>query len=741
MKRVLILIVFLLCMCICLSSCGEDTGTNEEVIEGYSEKTVLRFVDSYAGAESEIQDLFADGNNVYCAVTDRRSAGTVCYRLSDGVVESISSINWVQTKNGAYDTETGGYKIEIEDADLINSRDIGFAFLPEGAFIVVGHNDSDRTLTVYSRNATAAEGINGYGLPVYENRFEIGRADDEGLHYEVFMADDHTAVLVPVSDEGSADRKADLVDVNKGSASEISIENDQLLNGFFRDGLLFCCTDGELKAIDIRTAEPSDSFEPFKLEKKDEESVIRVIGVSDDNVFWIDGKGIHAFSVSERKNRLINIDLDEYKAEDGWTVGKACVDRNDDIYLQVEKKTNGTKETSLVCCSRDLSQDIELNTLKVTAALNGKDYCDERGIHLTKIITDRFQPDELWNEGHTFFTDAYQLHLHAYFDDPVIRPDCTVEGCDHQSPSCEAWKLGSEGNIYELSLGDSILCVTQLKGDMNTDDNSDPRFPNGSGLLIERKKVQNGQLIYETAIPDVFIGENGKLYYDGRYLIFAAGHGGEMYGYAVYVFDVQTGEVVKEILSENTANNLYISESDQIILSSYVSQKGILIDTDTWQCSFFTGIIANADWYNFIYDGSSYTAEPLYDAEYLDNIPNPYGLDHSQIFLKNGEKALVRFSDGYRDEIAIIDLDAGEVLYGTVPMKNEWGEDIPIISMESDKYYVYKSGAVWNSRSFPAPPDYFDGLLNGTYRYVYAFIEKEAFWNGETNYTVFEMPS
>ena len=735
MKRVLILIVILLCMCLCLSSCGEDTGTNEEVIEGYSEKTVLRYSDPYDGLESELQALFSDGDRVYCAVTDRKSAETVRYLLSGGTIKMITSVSWVQTKIGAYDNQSGGHSPLVEDAELVNERNQGFVFLPDGEFAVVGHEQDNRILTVYADTATKTVGVDGYGLPLYKARITIGKAEKENTRFETVLVDDHSVVLFPVHPDSADASNAILVDLDKGSSSAAAIGAELLENGVCKEGILYCCVDGELKAIDIRSAEPDGEFEPFRLSKSGEEEDVRILDVSGDDLLWTDTNGVHIFSLSERKNSLLKLPSSEYKTEAGWNLQNACIDGRGDIYIHYERSTESSKETALVCYSNAPTQDVELMTLKVAGTIFDSNYCDEKGIRLTEIISDRFQPEELRHEEYDYFIDFYQLHLHADYDDPVLRPDCTIQGCDHRSPACEAWGLESKGYPYEFHLGDSVLRVTQFRGDLNQSENSDPRFPSGTGILIE-KNDSGGQTDYQIVIPDALLSD-GKLYFDGENLVFKTYQNGAV----VNVFDTQTGTITKQIRTE-LSDVFHVSEKKQIILADLASQKGVIIDTDTWQCGVVTGIRGQAEWYNYDFDGCSYVAGPMYDFELLDNLPNPYGLEYSQVFRKYGDKGLVRFSSEYQDETAIVDLVSGEVLSGTVPMKNIWGEDIPNIYLESEKYYIFSPGVVWNSPSFPAPPDYFDGMLDRrTYRGIYAFIEKEAFWDGETNYTVFEMPS
>jgi len=724
---------------VALVACGTNgvlPGEKEiPLVEGYSGRTILRFSDPYGGEESELQALFTDGENVYCAVTDRRAAETVRYVMSGGTIETITSLSWLQTKIGAYDYQTGGHTVQAEEAELIDERDQGFAFLPDGSFAVVGYEDGYRILTVYADTVTKTVGVDGYGLPLYKDRITIGKAEQETARFEMFPADDHSIVLISVRTDDTEPDDVILVDLNKRSSSAVAVQAEMFENGICRDGLLYCCVDGELQIIDLLTGDSAEEFEPFPLQKKGEEDGIRILGVSGDSLLWADAKGIHILSLTEKEDYMLGLSSDEYEAKNGWSIRKACIDGSGDIYLHYERTTETACETSLVCYSKAQAQDTELMPLQVTGTIFDSNYCDAKGIHLTEIITDRFQPEELWNEGHTYFTDIYQLHLYADYDDPVLRPSCTIQGCDHRSPSCEAWALRSKGYPYEFLLEDSILTITQFRGDLYPSEDPDPRFPSGTGILIE-KSDRGRQAEYQTAIPDAYLYDC-KLYFDGRNLVFTA----LQHGVVVYVFDTQTGTVMKRIHTELSDGRFSVSEKNQIVLADVALQKGLVIDTSTWQCGVMSGIKGVPDWYNFVFDGSSYTAEPMYDFSLLEDIPNPYGLEHSQVFMKHGDKGLVRFSSDYRDETAIVDLISREVLSGTVPMKNVWGEDCPNIYLESEKYYIFSPGVVWHSSSFPAPPDYFDGAEGrSTYRTICAFIEKEAFWNGDTEYTEFVMP-
>ena len=177
LKRI-VAVILIVCVCGCLVSCGKSDEEPEELIEGYTGKTILSFADPYGGQESEIQDLYADGNNVYCAVTDRRAAMTFCYTLSGGTVKAISSVNWTESKIGEYDRETGGNKTEVEDTDLINVRDQGFAFLPGGAFVSVGQDNANRTLTIYEKDTVSAFSMNEFGLTYYRYCFNTGKVKE-----------------------------------------------------------------------------------------------------------------------------------------------------------------------------------------------------------------------------------------------------------------------------------------------------------------------------------------------------------------------------------------------------------------------------------------------------------------------------------------------------------------------------------------------------------------------------------
>ncbi|MBQ8995582.1 MAG: peptidoglycan DD-metalloendopeptidase family protein [Oscillospiraceae bacterium] len=373
------------------------------------------------------------------------------------------------------------------------------------------------------------------------------------------------------------------------------------------------------------------------------------------------------------------------------------------------------------------SQDIQLHTLKEVCSTFAENYCNQEGIHLTTNIASRFQPEQLWNETHSYLTDYYQLHLHASFGDPVLSPDCTIEGCDHQSPSCHAWTLKSEGYPIELPLENCTLRISQVQLAVG----SDYRLPSGKGVLIRSISEQTG-VDWETAIPNVTLVD-GKMYFDGQYLIICVSNG-------IQVLDTNTGEIVKKVFYESAwTNSLYLTTDNNLVLVDKGLKLGYMIDTKTWQKTKIKDIINGPDWYKFTYDWSCYTAVPLFDS---NDLPKPDGTDHSQIFMINGEKGLVRFSSESHDEAAIVDLNSGKILSGTVPMKNIYGEDIPIVYMESEKYYVFRSRVMWNSSLFPSPPNYYDGLNNentATYRYIYAFIEKEAFWNGSTEYTEFVM--
>ncbi|MBQ7600311.1 MAG: hypothetical protein IJU57_06550 [Clostridia bacterium] len=447
-----------------------------------------------------------------------------------------------------------------------------------------------------------------------------------------------------------------------------------------------------------------------------------------------------AFGENSVRARIINVISNRRSSR--WLSALACLLC---VAVLVACGTNGIRAesdnqtfepVSTDVLSQEQSEDIKLNTLRAVASVFVDNYCDENGIHLTGIIADRFQPEELWDENHTHLIDWYQLHMYADFDDPVLRPDCTIAGCNHQNPSCEAWTLRSQGYPINLSLGDRYLSLTQIRQFMYPAEERDSRFPNGNGVLIEEKTSQNGKTVYQVALPDVVLIDN-KIFFDGQYLVFLVARG-------VYVLDTKSGSIVKEIVYESDAststNSLYVTKDNQLVLVNRQSQRGVMFDTSTWQRTTIEGILNDPDWYTFKNDGNAYIAEPLFDGS---DLQNPYGLEHSQVFKINGEKALVRFSDESRDETAIVDINSGEILSGTVPMKNMWDEDIPTIYMESDKYYVFRLGVAWNENSFPAPPDYYDGLNNEnteTYRYIYAFIDKDVFWNGETSYTAFLMP-
>ena len=716
--------------------CGCMGNAEEGSDEIYNIQTLMNWSDSSDGERSEVQDLFGSGDLIYCAVTDRQQAITVNNTFENGECTYTTLVQWTERERPAF---------EPEDPTAGIRRNNAFAFRDDGSFLVLDMGEDGPALVIYDRSCVAAfeikEDPEGNLLQTYLDKIPLekmqkGSADSQDLYW----AGDDTVLLFTSSEETGL-----AINLKDHSISESNMSEDEVRNGFLNDGLLYVIRDRKLIVVNVPTGEVSSDFKPISLNKvsfDNKESFEPVLaGIQGEYIYWIGVDGFHKTSETERKDQRILGDFGEWSVENGWTPTRARLDSNLNWYVLYQRSDGQTKEQALVFYGKEQMPEKTIGEMHLVGKKGIYFNCNENGIYFTRSIKSSYQPEEFWNDAHSYLQDYYEMWYTASFEDSYIRPRCSIEGCTHTAPECEAWILHSKGVPITLTVNDALIDIYSINSDVRRNTWEEFVPSDSCGIII----CENGESEPIAVLSDMMLAEGSEIefYSDGKTLIVPVVRT-DAFRSGVILINLETGAVEREIWAEMIYSRTVMPTENAVFFRAAMSGKSLRLDLADGNIRLISNPLTEVDLslYGFTFDGCCYKAELIISEDQRNQIQYPEGFDHYQISMENEDKALVKFtnSSSYRNQVSIVDLNTGEVLYRPVPMNNEWGEELPMVWGETEQYYIFTPYALRNSISYPPPPDYFDGFLQGrTYRYVYAFIGIEEFWNGSQDYTVFWM--
>ena len=368
-------------------------------------------------------------------------------------------------------------------------------------------------------------------------------------------------------------------------------------------------------------------------------------------------------------------------------------------------------------------------------------------VYGTRMVTERYQPAIRANESVTDDTVFYDIAYRAELSDMVLRPLCSIDGCAHDTPACNAWVPGEYGNPSLVPTEDRLFWV-YYDGKPGRIEVTDL---NGYGRKT-LYKASGRELSY-------FNNLSYKMVYDGAHL-------GFMSFSRFILLDTETGEVVKTVnIGKNgTVEAMADGDTVMIMISSAGGTEGIEIfalnietgkvrevfDFDFGE-EHFGHVIPSDSCKVFCYEYKTVEEHPwgdetrmvsgfIYDAVTgeitgIDDLIAD-GEDIQFIYCEGGS-AVVKYSghEGYE----IVDISTGEIRSTAIDVRNNWNEKWPPFVYDgNDEYYLITTRCV-RTADFPYPPYYYD-MVAPSKRNVWAIIEKEDYWNGENSFSEIEMP-
>lgn len=706
MRKTAAIVLFFCLIMTVFSGCSET-----ELPEEWGEVALLHWSDSSDDWRIVIEDMRADAQGAAVAVTDREAGSTVLYRFRGDSPYRIAVMSW----------DYG------EKPDPDKQWNDGLILYTDGSLISAGTEEGERCLRIYPEDSVTGDVARAFSFDGTEHSYDkligIPGFDSSG-NCRIVPVDESRILLFSESGEANGW----IVDIESGVCSESVFTLADMKNGAISQGVLYRITDRKLTAADVLTGEIPEGYKEISLRKalKDGEEPVTA-GFVGEVLYWLGPDGsIHATDLPERKDRRVVTGSREFSADDGWKVIRAAAGESGTVYIQYERETEETRETVIAVRTAETSSretsEIHLagqNSQGVELNVNSEE------IYFSKAVASSVQPAEFWADTGTYLKQWYMIRYYARFDDPVIRPRCSIEGCDHTTADCEAWYLNTQG-------GEIFLSESGNRYKMYCTQPSE--FGWMSGLVIEK----NGEVISE--FPE-FILPEGSIYSDGERLFFSAANEIGQKRWFVSV-DAGTGETEKRLCMCPYYIVGLDEETGLFVFTDNVQRKSFCLDPQTWQVYPITEFDQerSLDVQVLRPDGCGCIAEPQNTKEEYSQlrIPEELGEDY-QIFRESGSRALLLFHVGSRGTARIADLETGEITGEPVWMENVWGECSPIIYRETEDYYVIRPYCVSVPLLYPDPPGYADGIARGPYRQVYAFMSKEDFWNCSQEYTVFEV--
>ena len=536
-------IVLALCLVMTVfSGCSET-----ELPEEWGEVTLLHWSDDSADRRVVIEDIRADANGAAVAVTDREAGSTVLYRFRGDSPYGIAVMNW----------DYG----ETPDPD--KRWNDGSVLYTDGSLISAGTEGGERCLRVYPEDSVTGDLDRAFSFDGTEHSYDelimIPGFDSSG-NCRIVPVDENRILLFSESGEANGW----IVDIESGVCSESVFTLMDVKNGAISQGVLYRITDRKLTAADVLTGEIPEGYKKISLRKalKDGEEPVTA-GFVGEVLYWLGPDGsIHATDLSEKKDHRVVTGSREFSVDDGWKVIRAAAGETGTVYVQYERETEETRETVIAVRTAETSSleigDIHLigqNSQGLELNVNSEE------IYFSKAVAPSVQPAEFWADTGTYLKQWYMIRYYARFDDPVIRPRCSIEGCDHTTADCEAWYLNTQG-------GEIFLSESGNRYKMYCTQPSE--FGWMSGLVIEK----NGEAISE--FPE-FILPEGSIYSDGERLFFSAANEMGQKRWFVSV-DAETGETEKRLCMHPYYIMSYDKETGLFVFTDNVQRKSFCLE-------------------------------------------------------------------------------------------------------------------------------------------------------------------
>ena len=371
--------------------------------------------------------------------------------------------------------------------------------------------------------------------------------------------------------------------------------------------------------------------------------------------------------------------------------------------------------------------------------------------YFIRTIPEKFHPE--YNTGLSHFSYGLAMIFVTDFNKAVTRPLCHIEGCAHNSFDCAAFIPIETFNLQVFAADDKLFWVFPDYGrplGVRAEDNV--AFYTNNPPCIEVSNLDGSDRRNLIAFDEYTFINNTSLFYDGKNIMVIA-YDNRVNTPSLIIIDSNTGEILNSIplCDENrdkkdvhilgVQDNLPVFQETTFSGKPETPPHFISHEFRTFTLDTKTGEQTDCGYFGETYDGVSYVT---YDEEkriFIDvnsktgnesilcSVPDD--TEHIQIWTQRDSHALIYF-DYNPIKASVLDVKAKKLSEFTLSYMSSIGEKWPfhIVADTGNDYLI-----IIDIRQFSitAPYEYYDAVNN--FRYVYAMIPKENYWNNISCYT------
>lgn len=380
---------------------------------------------------------------------------------------------------------------------------------------------------------------------------------------------------------------------------------------------------------------------------------------------------------------------------------------------------------------------------------------NEKGAYLVKYINDLSQPDVI--DGPPYEGPFYFMAFYIDYARGVMRPLCTLAGCEHDSPSCPAWKDTVQGRPTVLAAEDCLFWIYHRYNEIYEDGEKVSEQP--ARIEMSRLDGRGLRTLYSAKEGEYLLDNEPTLLFDGRLLCFEAA-GEWKANRELVIIDTKSGEELKRHklpqdfqLSGVFENRPLISQNIYKPLDNggqSLSSLLYTLDPQSGEISFLT------DPYRYFDPGTELGGEVFRQGAGGDLVAIDLDSGSSRVIgrppsevesfyvhiVADSHAVLNCYANGKYNVAYFADLESGEIYLSKMRYYSTYDAGTVRVDIEArtgDRYLVIMDNAYCGEEE-PAPMRYWDCASGYTgYRYIYALIDKEDYWSNNPDYEVIEL--